>query len=994
MRVGRIACTSVILLLVVLSVSARADLVGLWRFEQGSGLEANDTSGYNNHGYFYGIDGNVPKWIPSTQGGGQYALEFGTPNSGIPTPGSDTNWNYVYVSKSDSLSQLGTKWTIACWYKQYTNDVSIRYQGLGGGYQRIISCPSYEIELGVPTWLYDYFWPYNAGVWQFAIGSSQPLNQWHHMALTYDGVNFRRYIDAAEVFSRPVANAALPYWDPAIYLRFGAQSDPIKDFFVGALDDVAIWNECLDVNQIAKVKDGNFAGPWKKITYEIDLGGGFLWDYTFIAQHNEIVLNFGEKRVGDANNIANIPSWNWQVNGDLNTPNCYGLVNDGLWDGNSTTVEYAAYTTVGDIIVQPKDGDYGLRWKMHKDTKYNLKTRFGGENAVNNVVGVRIYAVDSNAPHNKRLLADLNRTITVNNTWYDVNTTFTADASYEANEFMAECYINQAGGNPRGTAFGHFDYVRIDANEFFNCQALRAYGTTIPYDFDGDCHVMFDDLVTFARDWKMSNDPEPNVSSTELLANSDFYADKYRVPNNFNSSGGPPAGWSFSPATTDESKAGVWNLDRDGLVGVGTGDYQPAGGSVAVYVDTDVNLVQTVASPAIVAGQTYYLYAMVAGYEAPGDGFYATRVIWEYVNDVNAATGTAITPDEPNFVVPSNIVWRKLTTKWTAPAGAAGKYFRVRGKYGDVVGSGTLGYGLFGKVSISTTKPADWPRQNLLTNGDFEDLSNLSMGTPGDLMGWANLYTEGGWTDFAQYWNGSEYAVPYPPGWTFYSDGWSEPGYFGYGDAGLQCMLWAPPPQPVKGRVSLWLGDTSGYSSVMEQKVTPAIEGGQTYYLDFAGAIGAEVYNNGTLAWPVPDPCVVVDVYWLAPGQNDIHSGTQGINWGMMVSLKKTVDHSIGGQGGHWQMAKTSFVADPSLDGYSFFVRAYGEPKGPGVAFEEINLSKEAPPVIGAYTCYELHDKFGEFLAMDLNHDCTVDFWDLDLFANQWLNCNDPAGCL
>jgi hypothetical protein len=225
-------------------------------------------------------------------------------------------------------------------------------------------------------------------------------------------------------------------------LRFGSQTAPIKDLFVGALDDIAIWNECIDDANVVKVKNGNFAGPWKKITYESDLGGGFVWDYTFIAQHGTIVLDFGQKRAGDVDNIDYIPSWNWQMEGNLSDRSYYGLVNDGLWDGDPTTAEYAAYTTVGDIIVQPKSGDYGLRWKMHKDTKYILKTRFGGENAVNNVVGVRIYAVDSNAPHNKTLLADLNRTIAVNNTWYDVNTTFTATNFYEGNEFGVECYIN------------------------------------------------------------------------------------------------------------------------------------------------------------------------------------------------------------------------------------------------------------------------------------------------------------------------------------------------------------------------------------------------------------------------------------------------------------------------------------------------------------------------------------------------------------------------
>jgi len=1001
MRVGRIACTSVILLFVVLSVSARADLVGLWRFEQGSGLEANDTSGYGNHGYLWGIDDdppaaepNRPKWISRVATGSQYALEFGMPNSGLPTL-SDSNWNYVYVGYNGSLAQLGTKWTIACWYKQYTNDDTINYGEGSTGYQRIISCPSYEIELGIPAVLTDYFWPYDSGTWQFGMATSQPLNQWHHMALTYDGTTFKEYIDGSVVFTNAISNQTLPNnWDTWEYLRFGSQTAPIKDLFVGALDDIAIFNECLDASKIAKIRDGNFAGPWQKITYESKDPVTYLYDWTFFERYPAVTLQIGEKRKGeqDANGWWIVPSYNWKMEGNLGDPNWFGLVNAGALDGNTTSVEYAAYTTVGDQITQVSV------WRpIYKDIKYDFKARIAGENAVGNVIGVRFYAVDANDYNNMTLLANISKTITANATWYDVNTTFTAGASYDQKRFKAVCYVEQGSGNGRGSAFGWFDYVRIDVNAFLTCQALRAYGVALPYDFDGDCHIKFDDFAAFAKDWGMNNDIEPNVSPTELLTNSDFYADKYRVPNNLNFSGGPPTGWSFSPATTDANKAGVWNLDRNGVVNEGTGDYQPAGGSVAAYVNTAYELRQTVASPAIVQGQTYYLYAMVAGDGNNSSGVYATKVIWEYVDNPTTPTVvTTITPDEPNmYVVPINVTaWRKLTTKWTAPPGAAGKYFRVRGNYVKLKNlSGppvNRGYGLFGKVSISTTKPADWPRQNLLTNGDFEDLSNLPYGTLNDGIGKINLLeTYNLWTYFPNYYLVPPYTAGYPPGWTYYSD---YPGVLDEG--GLQCQLWAPPPQPVKGRVSLWIGDylKRGYTSVMEQKVTSeTIQGGQTYYLDFVGSISGSSYNSGLWTWPGTDPNVVVELYWLAPGVPDIRSGSNGL----ILTLKKAADHSLGGQLGHWQTAQTSFVADGGLNGYSFFVRAYGEPvDAPYAYFEEINLSKEAPPVIGAYTCYELRNVFGDAITMDLNENCAVDLGDLELFADRWLNCNDPAGCL
>ena len=61
--------------------------------------------------------------------------------------------------------------------------------------------------------------------------------------------------------------------------------------------------------------------------------------------------------------------------------------------------------------------------------------------------------------------------------------------------------------------------------------------------------------------------------------------------------------------------------------------------------------------------------------------------------------------------------------------------------------------------------------------------------------------------------------------------------------------------------------------------------------------------------------------------------------------------------------------------------------------FEEITLSKEPPPTIGAYTCYELRNKFEDTIDSDLNGNCEVDIADIGIFVEQWLECNDPEGC-
>jgi hypothetical protein len=163
-----------VLLLVVLFAfsAAQADIVGLWRFDEGSGSDAADSSGYGNDAAFWAItsvQGKVggvatnntsPRWIARNSG---YAVELNTMPDGSYPDASNQNWNYIYTKtpRPASLHNISTRWTIAFWAKQYVNNPSINIGG-GSGYQRVISCPKFEIELGVPTWMYDYFWPFGA----------------------------------------------------------------------------------------------------------------------------------------------------------------------------------------------------------------------------------------------------------------------------------------------------------------------------------------------------------------------------------------------------------------------------------------------------------------------------------------------------------------------------------------------------------------------------------------------------------------------------------------------------------------------------------------------------------------------------------------------------------------------------------------------------------------------------------------------------------------
>ena len=328
------------------------------------------------------------------------------------------------------------------------------------------------------------------------------------------------------------------------------------------------------------------------------------------------------------------------------------------------------------------------------------------------------------------------------------------------------------------------------------------------------------------------------------------------------------------------------------------------------------------------------------------------------------------------FIFPNNTAWRQLAVAYTAQAPDAGKYLRLKFDFGPnpFPGAVATGYANIGKASITTVKPDTWPRENLLVNGDFEDYSSLPIGTNEnngylDLFNYIGHYTSG---DI--------------PGW----DASSNPSSAYYG---LQCMLWVAPPQPAMGRVSAW------FTEAIEQYVeAEAIQEGQTYYVDFIAGVNASGWGpGGGYTWPVTDPNMVVDVYWVAPDHNDL-SGMENTDWGHILSLEPSITGPLLGRedvpSAEWASAQTSFTADASLDGKSFYVVAYcNDSSILYPTFEEIYISKEPRAAIGPYTCYEQRTYYGMTSAADINLDCKVDLYDLELFVDNWLDCNDPVGC-
>jgi hypothetical protein len=243
------------------------NLVGLWRFDDGSGTNAADSSGLGNNGVLGGENGNVPAWVPGQPGFGS-ALRF--TNNG-------TDHAFVAVPANGSLliGQTATNpWTITAWaYEDSdgTGDFVANY----GRVLVIDDGTALQLESGAQGDGEFYTWARANGQWQLPWGISSSvsplLDQWEHWAVVYDGTNLTVYRDGntgpnGGVSSQPV-NAPLggyPGFSDAITIGTELAQTGDRNWN-GMLDDVAVFNIALSQSQIQAVMSGDFsaflAGP-------------------------------------------------------------------------------------------------------------------------------------------------------------------------------------------------------------------------------------------------------------------------------------------------------------------------------------------------------------------------------------------------------------------------------------------------------------------------------------------------------------------------------------------------------------------------------------------------------------------------------------------------------------------------------------------------------------------------------------------------------------
>lgn len=200
-------------------------LVGHWKFDEGSGATAADSSGYGHNGTLL----NGPTW--GTGQVGPYAASLDGTN------------DYISATETSAL-RLTNGMTISFWMKKNA-EVSewARLVGKGG------------LAGGRNFGVWEEFGSGKRILFQFEkAGSIYPsvystsnveIGQWYHVACTYDGSTATIYINGFGAGQGSLSGPPLTSSDPVTIGYAGYHT-----YFSGALDEVRIYNRALSALEI------------------------------------------------------------------------------------------------------------------------------------------------------------------------------------------------------------------------------------------------------------------------------------------------------------------------------------------------------------------------------------------------------------------------------------------------------------------------------------------------------------------------------------------------------------------------------------------------------------------------------------------------------------------------------------------------------------------------------------------------------------------------
>ena len=250
-------------------------LVSWWKFDDGSGTSAIDSSGTGNTGTLSGS--TLPTWV-SPGKIGTYDLSF------------DGVGSYVDGGTSDSLLISGVV-TASAWVKTNvtTSRAILAKYGSSGRFNYWLSMTS--------TGKIYFLRGNSSPDWTNSVTSNSSINdnKWHLVVARYDGANMEIYIDGVYDNGTPETRDA-DAWAPFHFCigRIGYYCDIDYDNpWSGSIDDVRIYNRALSASDVAQLYAYTGAsvgsGMMTSSNYEIlsdslNFGGGYSTSTNYIQE--------------------------------------------------------------------------------------------------------------------------------------------------------------------------------------------------------------------------------------------------------------------------------------------------------------------------------------------------------------------------------------------------------------------------------------------------------------------------------------------------------------------------------------------------------------------------------------------------------------------------------------------------------------------------------------------------------------------------------------
>mgnify|MGYP001097735232 CR=1 FL=1 len=252
------------------------NLVGWWKFDDGSGVNVFDSSGHGNHGSFIGD----PQWVIGQNGD---ALQF----DGID--------DWVEVPHAANLT-VDNEVTVMAWIN------AERYIGpTGDDWQGIIakgSPRSYSLYTQVSGVLHFS----TAGVGTLS-SSPVPLNEWVHVcAMVIDG-GHQYYINGEDAGAGGTG-IVLPGAADTATVRIGNARDANRQF-LGMIDDVHIYNKALTQDEVIQAMRGDTTLAWgpnpaHRSTPDIYSAATLSWEPGEKADQHDVYFGTDEDAVDNA----------------------------------------------------------------------------------------------------------------------------------------------------------------------------------------------------------------------------------------------------------------------------------------------------------------------------------------------------------------------------------------------------------------------------------------------------------------------------------------------------------------------------------------------------------------------------------------------------------------------------------------------------------------------------------------------------------------------